>query len=169
RPTTMSPEGTVENSIVPSGLKFFTIRTGIKMPGYSQLFLRNKLEFVLPQRAATGRRWFVQRSLVMTVIGEDRPGLVESVAGLVAEHGGNWLESRMSHLGGQFAGIVRVEVPAGREQALVAALQRLDARGLTTVIRSDAPQTPTTPQSLSILEIIGQDRPGIVREISRAL
>jgi glycine cleavage system regulatory protein len=105
----------------------------------------------------------------MTVIGEDRPGLVESVAGLVTEHGGNWLESRMSHLGGQFAGIVRVEVPVDREQALIAALQRLDARGLTTVIRSDAPQAATTSQSLSVLEIIGQDRPGIVREISRAL
>ena len=61
----------------------------------------------------------------MTVIGNDRPGLVESVASIVAEHGGNWLESRMSRLGGQFAGIVHVEVPAEREQALAKALKTL--------------------------------------------
>ena len=53
----------------------------------------------------------MQRALVMTVIGQDRPGLVDTIAGLVAGHAGNWLESRMSRLGGQFAGILRVEVP----------------------------------------------------------
>ena len=57
----------------------------------------------------------MQRLLVMTVIGQDRPGLVESVAALVAENGGNWLESRMSRLGGHFAGILRVEVPGENE------------------------------------------------------
>ena len=67
----------------------------------------------------------MQRMLVMTVIGPDRTGLVDSVAGLVAEHGGNWLESRMSRLGGHFAGILRVEVPSEKEPALVAALKRL--------------------------------------------
>ena len=72
----------------------------------------------------------MQRLLVMTVIGQDRPGLVESVAALVAEHGGNWLESRMSRLGGQFAGILRVEVPGENEAAVVAALQKLESRGL---------------------------------------
>src|SRR5262245_19192913 len=71
----------------------------------------------------------MQRSLVMTVIGEDKPGLVESIATLVAGHGGNWLESRMSRLGGQFAGIVRVEVPADKEQPLANALKNLAARG----------------------------------------
>ena len=58
----------------------------------------------------------MQRLLVMTVIGRDRPGLVDSVASLVAEHGGNWLESRMSRLGGHFAGILRVEVPGENER-----------------------------------------------------
>ena len=42
-------------------------------------------------------------SLVMTIIGADRPGLVEMVAARVADHGGNWLESRMCHLGGELA------------------------------------------------------------------
>lgn len=110
-----------------------------------------------------------QRLLVMTVIGQDRPGLVESVAGLVAEHGGNWLESRMSRLGGHFAGILRVEVPAQKEPALVTALKQLEARGLTVVVHPDqaVPSAPTV--RLSALEIVGQDRPGIVRQISHAL
>jgi adenylate kinase len=107
--------------------------------------------------------------LVMTVIGPDRPGLVESVAALVAEHRGNWLESRMSRLGGQFAGILRVEVPVEREQALVAELRRLESRGLTVVVQPDRPEPSTGSGSESVLEIVGQDRPGIVREITHAL
>lgn len=111
----------------------------------------------------------MNRSLVMTMIGPDRPGLVDSVAGLVAEHGGNWLESRMSRLGGQFAGILRVDVPPEKEAALVAALKALEARGLTVVVTSDTPPPSEPAGRLSVVEIVGQDRPGIVREISRAL
>jgi glycine cleavage system regulatory protein len=109
------------------------------------------------------------RMLVMTVIGPDRPGLVESVAELVAGHGGNWLESRMSRLGGQFAGILRVEVPSEKEVALVSALKQLQERGLTTVVHPDQSKPTAGAARLSGLEIVGQDRPGIVREISRAL
>jgi glycine cleavage system regulatory protein len=110
----------------------------------------------------------MQHSLVMTVIGNDRPGLVDSVASIVAEHGGNWLESRMSRLGGQFAGIVHVEVPSDREAALAKALKALDARGLTVVVHSDQPQARGSSRT-NILEIVGQDRPGIVRQISHTL
>src|SRR5436190_16612849 len=101
----------------------------------------------------------MQRSLVMTVIGQDRPGLVDSVAGLVAEHGGNWLESRMSRLGGQFAGILRVEVPAEQEPSLVAALKGLAAQGLTVVVQPDQPKRSPEAARLSTLEVVGQDRP----------
>jgi glycine cleavage system regulatory protein len=111
----------------------------------------------------------MQRSLVMTVIGEDRAGLVESVASIVAEHGGNWLESRMSRLGGQFAGIVQVEVPTEQEQLLAAALKDLSSRGLSVVVHSDQPKASVPDRPLSVLEIVGQDRLGIVRQISQAL
>lgn len=107
--------------------------------------------------------------LVMTVIGPDRPGLVESLASLVTEHGGNWLESRMSRLGGQFAGILRVEVPADQQERFLQGLKTLETRALTVVVQPDAPFTATQPAQYSSLEIVGQDRPGIVREISRAL
>jgi len=105
----------------------------------------------------------------MTVIGQDRPGLVESVADLVASHGGNWLESRMSRLGGQFAGILRVEVAAEKEEGLVSNLKALSSRGLTVVVQSDRPEVESRVGRVRILEIVGQDRPGIVRQISHAL
>jgi glycine cleavage system regulatory protein len=111
----------------------------------------------------------MQRSLVMTVIGDDRPGLVESVASLVAEHGGTWLESRMARLGGQFAGIVHVEVPAENEKALATALKNLTGRGLSVVVNADQSQPASATGPLSLLEIVGQDRPGIVRQIAQAL
>ena len=109
----------------------------------------------------------MQAPLVMTVIGKDRTGLVESVAHLVAEHGGNWLESRMCRLGGEFAGLVRVSVPAAQRQALEAALGKLS--DLAIVVRSDEPTPSAGPAVLVSLEVVGQDRPGIVREITRAL
>jgi glycine cleavage system regulatory protein len=111
----------------------------------------------------------MQHSLVMTIIGPDRPGLVESVAALVAERGGSWQESRMSRLGGQFAGILRVTIPPEQEASLVEALRKLEARGLTVVVHPDQPTAAPQAARLNILEIVGQDRPGIVREISRAL
>lgn len=111
----------------------------------------------------------MQQSLVMTLIGEDRPGLVDSVATMVAEHGGNWLEGRMSRLGGQFAGIVRVEVPVEAERPLIRALRDLSAQGLNVIVHSDRPRPAQKQQRLSLLEIVGQDRPGIVRQISHAL
>ncbi len=118
-------------------------------------------------RVANRNTLRMQTTLVMTVIGPDRTGLVESVASLVTEHGGNWLESRMCRLGGEFAGIVRVAVPTVQRLALEAALSKL--AGLTVVVHSDEPVQSTSPAALTALEVVGQDRPGIVREITRAL
>lgn len=104
----------------------------------------------------------------MTIISPDRTGLVESVARAVADHGGNWLESRMCRLGGEFAGILRLELPSEKKPALLAALQKLQANGLQIVVRDDAPASAATGKQTK-LEIIGADRPGIVREITSAL
>jgi glycine cleavage system regulatory protein len=103
----------------------------------------------------------------MTVIGKDRTGIVESVARLVAGNGGNWLESRMCRLGGEFAGILRVHVPKDRRAALEAELAKLT--GLTIVVRSDEPAATAGAMQLASLEVVGQDRPGIVKEITHAL
>lgn len=111
----------------------------------------------------------MQRLLVMTVIGPDRPGLVESVATLVARHGGNWLESRMSRLGGQFAGILRIEMPGAAETPFREDLAQLQQRGLRIVVQEDQPASAPAEARFSVLEIVGQDRPGIVKEIARVL
>ncbi|HEV2692165.1 MAG TPA: ACT domain-containing protein [Verrucomicrobiae bacterium] len=108
-------------------------------------------------------------ALVLTVISPDRTGLVESLARTVADHGGNWLESRMCRLGGEFAGILRVEIPAEKKSALLDALQRLQTNGLQIVVRADEPAPAATGGRQTKLEIIGSDRPGIVREITSAL
>jgi glycine cleavage system regulatory protein len=111
----------------------------------------------------------MQNSLVLTIISPDRTGLVESVARVVAEHGGNWLESRMCRLGGEFAGILRIEIPADKKSALLVALQKLQTNGLQIVVRDDAKNSQTATGKQTALEIIGADRPGIVREITSAL
>ncbi len=108
-------------------------------------------------------------SLVLTVLGDDRPGLVESLARVVAEHGGNWVESRMAHLAGHFAGILRVEVDADRAEALAAALRALAASGLESIVHPDVATAAPLDRPLVRLDLVGQDRPGIVREISRVL
>jgi glycine cleavage system regulatory protein len=106
--------------------------------------------------------------LVVTLIGPDRPGLVESLAKRVAAHGGNWVESRMAHLAGQFAGILRVEVPPESLPALQAALAELEKDGLRVVAQSGA--DPDTAGSRAMeFEAVGQDHPGIVRNISEVL
>jgi glycine cleavage system regulatory protein len=109
--------------------------------------------------------------LVLTLIGPDRPGLVEAVAQVVAQRGGNWLESRMIHLGGQFAGILRVEVPPGQADALARALEGLGSNGLRVVAESSARGTDASGARARVmdLELVGLDRPGLVREISQLL
>jgi glycine cleavage system regulatory protein len=107
--------------------------------------------------------------LVMTIIGPDRTGLVESIARAVVEHGGNWLESRMCRLGGEFAGILRVEIAGEKKAALLEALQKLEQNGLQIVVRVDGPVALVARGGQTKLEIVGADRPGIVREITSAL
>ncbi|HXI73628.1 MAG TPA: ACT domain-containing protein [Verrucomicrobiae bacterium] len=109
----------------------------------------------------------MQIPLVMTIIGPDRTGLVESVARVVADHGGNWLESRMCRLGGEFAGILRVEIPEAKKAPLLAALQKIS--GLNVVIQPGQPVAAAASGRQTKLEIVGSDRPGIVRDITSAL
>jgi len=108
-------------------------------------------------------------TLVMTVIGPDRPGLVELVTANVVDHGGNWLESRMCRLGGQFAGIVRVEVPTAKSDALLATLAKLEKEGLQISARQETAPVQSARGSVAVLELVGQDRPGILHQISHVL
>jgi glycine cleavage system regulatory protein len=108
-------------------------------------------------------------TLVMTVIGADRPGLVKLVAAHVADHGGNWLESRMCHLGGQFAGLLRGEVAAERAEELIGALRGLEADGLRVVIHAGVGAGTAARGTAVMLELVGQDHPGILHQVSSVL
>jgi glycine cleavage system regulatory protein len=107
-------------------------------------------------------------SLVVTVLGKDRPGLVELVSAVVEEHGGDWVESRMSRLAGEFAGILRVSVPAAQADGLARALEALKAGGLRVVVERGFEESDDEGHVI-VLELIGSDRPGIVHKISEAL
>ncbi|HUN91389.1 MAG TPA: ACT domain-containing protein [Burkholderiaceae bacterium] len=106
-------------------------------------------------------------SLVVTVVGRDRPGLVKAISDVAVEHRANWAESRMAQLAGQFAGIVHLQVPAEQVDPLVVALQRLREIGLAVDLARGGPAP--RPGRIALLELVGQDRPGIVREVARAL
>ena len=52
----------------------------------------------------------MNRSLVLSILSEDKPGIVETLAATISNSGGSWQESRMTHLAGKFAGILQVNV-----------------------------------------------------------
>lgn len=111
----------------------------------------------------------MKTQLVLTVIGPDRPGLVRAISQEVAAAGGDWLESRMATLAGKFAGVVQVAVPGERADALVGQLRALESHGLRLVVETGSGEPVTAAGHLVQLELVGQDRPGIVRDVSRLL
>jgi len=110
----------------------------------------------------------MQTFLVLTVIGEDKPGLVESIAQVIMDNSGNWLESSMSQLAGKFAGILRVSVKNEKADNLVSELNNLSQKLKVVIERVDVEQENLLSQLVE-LTLVGNDRPGIIREISGAL
>jgi glycine cleavage system regulatory protein len=107
-------------------------------------------------------------TFILTVIGDDRPGLVSEVSAPINEHGASWERSQMSRLAGKFAGIVLVTVTESRYDALVADLTALKDQGLHVTVERTADPAVGETQRLQ-LELLGADHPGIVAEISAAL
>ncbi|WP_308367930.1 MULTISPECIES: ACT domain-containing protein [unclassified Microbulbifer] len=110
----------------------------------------------------------MQQHLVISLISDDKPGVVEKLSAAVAENGGNWEDSRMAHFAGKFAGILRVSVSADACQGLREALEALADEGYRIQIEESLAVASGPLQTLN-LKLVGNDRPGIVREISRAL
>lgn len=110
----------------------------------------------------------MQQHLVISLISDDKPGVVEKLSAVVAENGGNWEDSRMAHFAGKFAGILRVSVPSDACQSLKDALAALGTEGYKLLVEDAQAVAAGSLQTLK-LKLVGNDRPGIVREISRAL
>ncbi|MDD2796176.1 glycine cleavage system protein R [Acidocella sp.] len=108
-------------------------------------------------------------SLVLTFVSHDKPGLVNAISEKIATAGGSWLESRLSRLAGEFAGIVLISVPDANASGLTAALHSLEETGLRiTVAHTTLAESALSYRPLE-LELLGQDRPGIVRDVTHAL
>ena len=107
-------------------------------------------------------------NLVLTVIADDKPGLVESLSQIIASNSGNWLESSMSQLAGKFAGILRVSVNEDRVDKLIEELNGLSSE-IKLVIEKAADESSDQQSRMTELSLVGNDRPGIIKEISAAL
>lgn len=107
-------------------------------------------------------------SLVLGVIADDRPGLLEALSMVISTHGGEWNDSKMVAMGGKFAGILLVEIPLREMQPFTDALDAFKMQGLSIAV--DEVQSPAEQECREFyLELVGQDRPGIVREITLLL
>lgn len=108
-------------------------------------------------------------SIVLTVVSDDHPGVVEALSEVIADNGGNWADSSMMSLAGKFAGILLVQLPEENIEAFFAELKALESQGLQVVAQlCDEEPAAESPRAYSI-ELVGQDRPGIVHEITEVL
>ena len=108
-------------------------------------------------------------SIVLSVLSDDRPGIVETLSDVLSRHDGNWTESSMLSLAGKFAGILLVEVPSGEADSFIRAMDELAGQGIRVVAEASPSKTATDDSRYVALELVGQDRPGIVHEITEVL
>ena len=111
----------------------------------------------------------MKSSVVLTIVSDDRPGIVESLSHLLEQHGGNWTESSMLSLAGKFAGILLASLPADRVEGFLAELKTLESKGMSIVAQRSQEVLPAAELREFTLDLVGQDRPGIVHDISEIL
>jgi glycine cleavage system regulatory protein len=111
----------------------------------------------------------MNESVVLTIVSDDHPGIVENLSRVLSNHGGNWTQSSMLSLAGKFAGIVLASVPKKQVDGFLSALKALESQGLHIVAQLTAEPAPAGGVREFELELVGQDRPGIVHDISEIL
>ena len=111
----------------------------------------------------------MKTSLVLTVIADDQPGIIEAVSSTLKKHSGNWTKSSMSSLAGQFAGILLASIPDDRIEACCVDLQALESRGLKIIVRTCNDEVTAKEVDEFSMQLVGNDRPGIVHEITTVL
>lgn len=111
----------------------------------------------------------MNKSIVISVLGNDSPGLVKSLSKIIVAHQGQWIESQMASLAGKFAGILRVDLPASEFEGFKQELQNAKQLGLSVLFEEVSENANKEPQNQFEIELIGQDQPGIIHRISSAL
>ena len=110
----------------------------------------------------------MQQNLILTILGPDRTAIVDSLSSTVAEHGGSWQASQMARLSGHFAGLVQITCLNEKADALTTALESLSSAELQiSVAREES--ASNEERSSYHLDVLGNDRPGILSEVTRAL
>ena len=108
-------------------------------------------------------------SIVLTIIADDHPGIVQTVSSVLTKHGGSWTQSSMSTLAGQFAGILLASVPAKESAACLEELRGLESKGLHVIADVSGGTDVVKDVTQYELELVGNDRPGIIRDITSVL
>ncbi len=111
----------------------------------------------------------MKTSIVLTIIADDQPGIIELVSETLSHHGGNWTQSSMSSLAGQFAGILLAYVPIENTDACLAGLSELESRGLRITAHIGQAVVAKGKTCGHVLNLVGNDHPGIVHDITRVL
>lgn len=106
------------------------------------------------------------QAMVLSIIGNDKTGLVDDVAKAVANAQGNWMRSSFCHLAGHFAGFVEVLVPKENQQRLVSDCHALSNLQITLLPAHDSAKANTKQVYVTVT---GNDRKGIVRDVTGAL
>ena len=108
------------------------------------------------------------KNYILTLIGDDRPGLIESLAEVIKQQKGNWLESRLANLSGKFSGMVLVSIPEEQSAEFEAAILNLKDSGLSVraTLASNSSQVGRHTETMTV---IANDRPGILSEVSAVL
>ncbi|WOH39089.1 ACT domain-containing protein [Thalassotalea fonticola] len=105
------------------------------------------------------------RHVVISFLGNDRPGIVENLASIIKKNGGNWQTSNLRHLSGFFAGILEILVTEDNAEKLASEIQ--DIEGLKVNVEVTHP-IKYDDRTIS-LELTANDRQGIVGEISAVI
>jgi glycine cleavage system transcriptional repressor len=123
--------------------------------------------------AATTRKGAgaMQTHVILTLTGPDRIGIVDELTGRVLERGGNVEASRMARLGGEFAVLMLVALPAGHADDLAPALSVLADRGYKLTVNPARPARPAPHPGWHAyrIEAEGADHEGIIHEVAHHL
>jgi len=164
-----------ERALAPMGLRLLTqvvrdaARSGVLPAQEQDLRFATKAPMVRKPVVQLDPQVPTHASLVVTLIGTDRPGIVRLLSDRAQRFGANWSDSRMARLAGEFAGMVHFEVPRENAEALATALAGLDGPGLRVAIAKSEPEArPGMPRGVT-LKLVGDDRPGIVASLTRIL
>ena len=111
----------------------------------------------------------MQISFVLTVLSDDQPGLVMTLSDVINEYAGSWTDSRMIHLGGKFAGLLKISVPEDQADELIASLTSLQDDGIEIAIETVSDEDVVEVSETQIIEVLGQDSPGIINAITNQL